>query len=61
MELKENTSKAIVVHEKDLPLCCPMPTMLAWNSHPRVFLQIEKEPSKEIICPYCSTLYRLES
>jgi uncharacterized Zn-finger protein len=60
MEQKENLDKTIVIHDKDLPLCCPMPDMLSWNSHPRVFLQIEKEPTKQIICPYCSTMYKLE-
>jgi uncharacterized Zn-finger protein len=57
--LKENTEKYIAIKEKDLPLCCPMPNMKTWNSHPRVFLQIEKEPAKEIRCPYCSTKYKL--
>jgi len=38
-----------------------MPDMISWNSHPRVFLEIEKEPAHEIICPYCSTKYVLKS
>lgn len=56
----ENTKQIIEITEKDLPLCCPMPNMLSWNYHPRVFLEIEKEPSREIICPYCSTKYILK-
>ncbi len=57
---QENTSKVIKVSENDLPLHCPRPDMVKWNSHPRVFLEIEKEPNQEIICPYCSTKYKLE-
>lgn len=59
MQEHANTKKHIEVTKKDLPLCCPMPDMLHWNSHPRVFLQIEKEPNHEITCPYCSTKYKL--
>ena len=33
-----------------LPLHCPMPSMLLWNAHPRVFLTIEK--TGEALCPY---------
>lgn len=56
---QENTKTQIEVSVKNLPLSCPMPEMLAWNSHPRVFLKIEKEPNHEITCPYCSTHYKL--
>lgn len=59
MQQHENKENFITISEKDLPLRCPMPDMLSWNNHPRVFLQIEKEPNKEIICPYCSTKYKL--
>ena len=54
-----NTHKSINITEKDLPLRCPMPDMVTWNSHPRVFLDIEKEPRHTITCPYCSTVYTL--
>jgi len=46
------------VTAKDLPLHCPTPAMPAWNSHPRVFLPIEK--TGEAMCPYCGTLYKLK-
>lgn len=59
MQQHENIKKRIEIKEKDLPLRCPMPDMLSWNSHPRVFLEIEKEPDHEITCPYCSTRYKL--
>ena len=45
---QENTKKHIEIHESDLPLSCPMPDMQSWNSHPRVFLEIEKEPDYQI-------------
>ncbi len=57
--LQENKQKSIEVSASDLPLQCPMPDMLKWNAHPRVFLKIEKEPNQEITCPYCSTHYKL--
>ena len=57
--IQENIQKYIEITSNDLPLRCPMSNMQSWNSHPRVFLQIEKEPSGEIICPYCSTKYKL--
>ena len=46
------------VTAKDLPLHCPTPAMQIWNTHPRVFLPIEK--TGEALCPYCGTLYRLK-
>lgn len=56
-QLKENTARVVEVSAKDLPLHCPMPDMVKWNSHPRVFLPIEK--TGEALCPYCGTLYKL--
>lgn len=60
MQKHENKKTHIEVTEDDLPLCCPMKDMLHWNSHPKVFLEIEKEPEGKIICPYCSTVYILK-
>ena len=57
-ELKENKQRSIEVTATDLPLHCPMPDMLLWNAHPRVFLPIEK--TGEALCPYCGTLYKLK-
>jgi uncharacterized Zn-finger protein len=42
----------------DLPLACPMPGMHLWNSHPRVFLAVEKTGFAK--CPYCSAEYTLK-
>jgi uncharacterized Zn-finger protein len=61
MKQHENIKNFITISEKDLPLRCPMPDMLSWNSHPRVFLEIEKTPDGKITCPYCSTHYVLET
>ena len=52
-----NTEKIYEVHRKDLPLSCPTPEQKLWNSHPRVYLPIEK--TGEALCPYCSARYRL--
>ena len=59
IEKNNNQDKYIEITIKDLPLRCPMQNMISWNSHPRVFLEIEKEPSHSITCPYCSTKYVL--
>lgn len=53
-----NTVRHIEVGAKDLPLHCPMPSMLLWNAHPRVFLDIER--TGEALCPYCGTRYTLK-
>jgi uncharacterized Zn-finger protein len=56
-EQSDNTQRIIEITPKQLPLHCPLPEHAAWNSHPRVFLPIEK--TGEALCPYCGTQYRL--
>jgi uncharacterized Zn-finger protein len=53
-----NAANRYEVTEADLPLHCPMPGMALWNSHPRVFLDVEKEGYAR--CPYCSAEYILK-
>lgn len=58
----ENTIPASVekeykVNKHDLPLSCPMRNMTLWNSHPRVYLPIEK--TGKASCPYCGSIYVL--
>jgi uncharacterized Zn-finger protein len=57
-EKSVNTSREIEVTAADLPLHCPMPWMMQWNAHPRVFLDITD--TGEALCPYCGTRYRLK-
>jgi uncharacterized Zn-finger protein len=57
-ELKPNTERQIDIEAKDLPLTCPMPDMLKWNAHPRVYLSLDEHG--EARCPYCSTRYHLK-
>ena len=52
------TRREVEISRADLPLCCPLPSMSAWNSHPRVFLAIEKTGAAQ--CPYCGTRYQLQ-
>ena len=54
-----NTQRNVEVTAGDLPLHCPMPSMMLWNAHPRVFLPIEKSGTE--LCPYCGTRYTLKS
>lgn len=56
-QLKENTARVVEVTAADLPLHCPMPDMVKWNSHPRVFLPVGQ--TGEALCPYCGTRYKL--
>ena len=57
-EQTENRARHGEVTAADLPLHCPMPSMMLWNAHPRVFLPIEKHG--EALCPYCGTKYTLK-
>jgi uncharacterized Zn-finger protein len=53
-----NAQNRYDVTVEDLPLSCPMPQMYLWNSHPRVYLPIEKTGSAK--CPYCGAQYTLQ-
>jgi uncharacterized Zn-finger protein len=53
-----NAQNQYEVTQDDLPLSCPMEGMHLWNSHPRVYLPIEKTGSAK--CPYCSAEYTLK-
>jgi uncharacterized Zn-finger protein len=46
-----NTQKTYEVSRADLPLSCPMPGMMLWCSHPKVYLPIEATGKAK--CPYC--------
>lgn len=50
--------RVYTVTKKNLPLCCPMPDMVLWNAHPRVYLPIET--TGKAVCPYCNATYLLE-
>lgn len=53
-----NAQKVYHVTWQDLPLSCPMPAMTLWNSHQRVYLDIQEGGVAQ--CPYCSSVYILE-
>ncbi|MDR9389904.1 MAG: zinc-finger domain-containing protein [Wenzhouxiangella sp.] len=52
-----NTERVYQVKRADLPLSCPTPEMKLWNSHPRVYLPIEK--TGHALCPYCGANFEL--
>lgn len=54
----EDQKMMIEINKSDLPLHCPMPDSTLWNSHPRVFLEIEDTGKAK--CPYCGAEYILE-
>lgn len=53
-----NAERSYQVKRDDLPLSCPTPEMSLWNSHPRVYLPIEK--TGRASCPYCGSEFVLE-
>jgi uncharacterized Zn-finger protein len=56
-KIPANISQYYEVTYANLPLSCPMPDMIIWNSHPKVYLAIEETGSAR--CPYCSAEYKL--
>jgi len=57
-ELKtSNAEKSVTIKRSDLPLYCPLPGTTLWNSHPRVFIEIESRG--HALCPYCGTRFTL--
>jgi uncharacterized Zn-finger protein len=60
IETKEIASakRQYTVTYADLPLCCPMPNMRLWDSHPRVYLPIANTGLE--VCPYCGSEYILK-
>ena len=57
--VEPNAKNRYEVSASDLPLHCPMPGMSLWNSHPRVYLPIEKTGTAK--CPYCGADYVIKS
>lgn len=55
---RANAEAHYTVRREDLPLSCPTPDMELWNSHPRVYLPIEKTGRAK--CPYCGAEFELE-
>jgi uncharacterized Zn-finger protein len=52
-----NSQKSYQITTSDLPLSCPMPGMMLWCSHPKVYLSIEY--TNFVKCPYCGSEYKL--
>jgi len=53
-----NTEKVYHVKSSDLPISCPGKDIAVWNSHPKVYLPIEK--TGEAVCEYCGAKYILK-
>ncbi|MCB1583134.1 MAG: zinc-finger domain-containing protein [Marinicella sp.] len=54
-----NAEKVYHVKKQDLPLSCPSADMALWNSHPKVYLSVEK--TGEAVCEYCGAKYILDA
>jgi uncharacterized Zn-finger protein len=57
-EMTPNAQNCYEVTRADIPLSCPMPGMSLWNSHPKVYLPIEKTGKAK--CPYCGANFLLK-
>jgi len=53
------TASVVELDTKDLPAHCPNPAMPQWSSHPRVFLEFNRDGVAK--CPYCVTAYRMKA
>ena len=53
-----NAENRYEVTRADLPLSCPMPGMMLWNSHPKVYLAVEASGGAK--CPYCGAQFTLK-
>ncbi len=56
-KLTSNMERRYIVAEKDLPVSCPLPWTVRWNSHPRVYLPLK--PGVDATCPYCGAIFSL--
>ncbi len=54
-----NMERRYIVSEKDLPVSCPLPWTVRWNSHPRVYLPLKL--GTNATCPYCGAVFSLAS
>jgi uncharacterized Zn-finger protein len=59
MNQQANKKKTYQVTQADFPLSCPTKSMQTWNSHPKVYLELDS--SGKAICQYCGAVYILES
>lgn len=59
-QVPANAQAEYHVTRQALPLCCPMPGMAIWNSHPRVYLAVEQAANHTVVCPYCGSRYILD-
>lgn len=56
-QVMPNTQTTYEVSCADLPVSCPLPNMMVWNSHPKVYLPIEATGKAK--CPYCGANFVL--
>lgn len=57
-DIEANAENRYEITRADLPLHCPMKGMSLWNSHPRVYLPIDRTGEER--CPYCGAVYVLK-
>jgi uncharacterized Zn-finger protein len=55
-----NAENRYEVTRADLPVHCPMKGMSLWNSHPRVYIPLDRTEDGMERCPYCGAIYVLK-
>ncbi len=56
-KIKSNMERRYLVSKEDLPVSCPLPWTMRWNSHPRVYIPVK--PGQDAACPYCGAVFSL--
>jgi len=59
--VSENSSNNEKIHhitQANLPLSCPTKSSETWNTHPKVYLDLDA--SGQAQCPYCGARYVLD-
>lgn len=52
-----NTEKTYQVNSSDLPISCPTDDMKTWDSHPKVYLEMDE--TGKATCQYCGAQFIL--
>ncbi|MEK9652392.1 MAG: zinc-finger domain-containing protein [Betaproteobacteria bacterium] len=55
--MSNRNDQPIKVSKAELPISCPPANSESWDSHPRVFLEVNKGRAQ---CPYCGAHFKLE-
>jgi len=57
---EKNLNQQAIIHitAGDLPLSCPTKGSATWNSHPKVYLELDEKGKAQ--CQYCGNCFSLD-